>query len=107
MPIYVYECQFCDNVEEVIQKMDDPPLTKCGECGGELKKVMAPSNAHFKGVGWSGDGYSRATMGKLGPLAVDVQHDMNEAGAKAAKEGGHEAGRRAVNKQLDKMEGKP
>jgi hypothetical protein len=31
---------------------------------------------------------------------------MKEVGEKAAKEGGHVEGRKAVNKYLDKMEGK-
>lgn len=107
MPIYVYECQSCGQTVEVIQKMSDPPLSKCEECDGEMKKVMAPSNAHFKGAGWAADGYDKATMGKVGPKVTDVQGDMVEVGEKAAKTGGHEEGRKAVNKYLDKLQGKP
>lgn len=109
MPIYVYECTTCGTTIEEIQKINDPPLTKCDEedCDGKLEKQLTTANAQFKGTGWAKDGYSKTSMGKLGPLVTDVQNDMKEVGEKAAKEGGHEAGRRAVNKHLDKMEGKP
>jgi putative FmdB family regulatory protein len=109
MPIYVYQCQTCETVTEVIQKMSDPPLVKCDEegCDGKLEKQLTTANPQFRGAGWASDGYSRATMGKLGPKIADVQHDMTEAGAKAAKEGGHHEGRKAVNKYLDKLEKKP
>ena len=108
MPIYVYKCQSCEAVVEEIQKLDDPPLTECEQegCDGKLAKQMTTANPQFRGIGWGKEGYGRATMGKQGPLAVDVQHDMNEAGAKAAKDGGHEAGRAAVRQKLDKLEGK-
>lgn len=108
MPIYVYKCEKCEHVQEVIQKMSDPPLTHCDQegCDGEVKKQLTTASPHFKGSGWASDGYGRVTMGKTGPLVADVQNDMREVGQKAAKEGGHEAGRAAVNKYLDKLEGK-
>lgn len=106
MPIYVYECDSCDHVEEIIQKVSDPPLVKCEACGGKLAKMLTTANAHFKGSGWAKDGYGRVTMGKLGPKVTDVQGDMKEVGEKAAKVGGHVEGRKAVNKYLDKLEGK-
>ncbi len=109
MPIYVYKCDTCDSIIEEIQKMSDPPLTQCEkeDCDGKLEKQLTTANPQFRGIGWGKEGYGRASMGRQGPLVADVQNDMNEAGAKAAKEGGHHAGRAAVNKQLDKIEGKP
>ncbi len=52
MPIYEYECSKCGNIEEAFQKMSDPPLKECGECRGELKKLVSHSSFHLKGSGW-------------------------------------------------------
>jgi len=42
MPIYEYECQKCRRIHEVIQRMHDPPLAKCPECGSEkLEKLIS------------------------------------------------------------------
>ena len=58
MPIYLYECRRCGENEEHIQKFSDPPVETCEKCGGDLKRVMAPSAAHFQGGGWAKDGYA-------------------------------------------------
>ena len=33
MPFYEYECSNCKFYSEVMQKISDAPLTKCGSCG--------------------------------------------------------------------------
>lgn len=52
MPIYEYKCTKCNEVIEVIQKMNDKPLSKCGECGGKLKKMITNTSFVLKGSGW-------------------------------------------------------
>ena len=52
MPIYEYECTKCGNIEEVLQKFSDKPLTKCNHCSGELHKLVSQSTFHLKGSGW-------------------------------------------------------
>lgn len=52
MPIYEYKCQKCGNLLEIIQKFNDKPLTKCGKCGGELKKMISNTSFVLKGTGW-------------------------------------------------------
>src|SRR4029079_16064438 len=53
MPIYEYQCTRCGHRVEQIQRMDDPPLTVCEECGDELKKLLSAPAFQFKGTGWS------------------------------------------------------
>ena len=36
MPFYEYECENCKFYAEVLQKISDPPLTKCPSCGTTL-----------------------------------------------------------------------
>lgn len=52
MPIYEYECTGCKKNFEVIQKVDDPLLTECSECGGQLRKLISNSSFVLKGSGW-------------------------------------------------------
>ncbi|HYY56946.1 MAG TPA: FmdB family zinc ribbon protein [Pyrinomonadaceae bacterium] len=52
MPIYEYECKKCKAHIEVLQKMTDKPLAKCGKCGGRLEKQWSTGGFQFVGSGW-------------------------------------------------------
>ena len=53
MPFYEYECQACKFYTEVMQKIADPPLTKCPSCGKRrLKKLVSAPVFRLKGAGW-------------------------------------------------------
>ena len=53
MPIYAYRCSTCGHAKDVLQKMSDPVLTVCPECGNPtfLKQVTA-AGFQLKGSGW-------------------------------------------------------
>lgn len=40
MPTYEYECQDCGKRFEAFQRMADPPLRECRECGGRVERVI-------------------------------------------------------------------
>jgi putative FmdB family regulatory protein len=63
MPVYEYECQECNKVFEVQQKIADKPLSDCPECQGPVKKLVSMSSFQLKGGGWYADGYSSSTNG--------------------------------------------
>jgi len=53
MPIYEYQCNDCEHVFDVLQKMSEDPLTYCPECGKpELRKLLSAPNFRLKGGGW-------------------------------------------------------
>lgn len=53
MPIYEYRCQSCGAELEKLQKISDPVLTDCPECGREsLVKLVSASSFRLKGGGW-------------------------------------------------------
>jgi putative FmdB family regulatory protein len=53
MPFYEYECPHCGYDEEVLQKINDKPLTKCPSCGKKgLRKLMSAPVFRLKGSGW-------------------------------------------------------
>lgn len=42
MPMYEYRCKACEREFEVEQRMSDPDLVKCEECGAEqLEKLIS------------------------------------------------------------------
>src|SRR5204862_4649398 len=53
MPFYEYECPHCGYDEEVLQKINDKPLTKCPACGKKgLQKLVSAPVFRLKGSGW-------------------------------------------------------
>ena len=59
MPIYEYQCQACGERSEVMQRMNDPLLETCEDCGGALKKLISAPAFQFKGDGWYVTDYAR------------------------------------------------
>ena len=53
MPIYEYQCSECGHQLETIQRLSDPPLTDCPECGtAGLRKLISAAGFRLKGGGW-------------------------------------------------------
>lgn len=53
MPIYEYKCSSCGHQQEYLQKVSDPPHTKCPACGKEaLTKMVTAAGFQLKGSGW-------------------------------------------------------
>ncbi len=53
MPIYEYACQACGHTLEVLQKVSDPPLSKCPACQQpSLAKKVSAAGFRLKGTGW-------------------------------------------------------
>lgn len=64
MPIYEYQCQECGRTVEVMQRISDPPLAECSECGGGMKKLLSAPAFQFKGDGWYVTDYARKEKAK-------------------------------------------
>ena len=53
MPIYEYRCTSCGHELEKLQKISDPPLRDCPDCGKpELTKLISAAGFRLKGGGW-------------------------------------------------------
>lgn len=70
MPLYEYRCQSCGEVSEVLQRMDDAPLSECSHCGGALQKLASAPALQFKGSGWYVTDYARAGKKDAGAAAA-------------------------------------
>jgi putative FmdB family regulatory protein len=92
MPIYEYQCRKCNAHVEILQKITDKPLTKCGKCGGRLEKQWSSTSFQLKGTGWyvtdyaakkaetKEDGKKAETEGKKADTKAD---NKEEKGAKS------------------------
>jgi putative FmdB family regulatory protein len=52
MPLYEYECTVCGHRVEMIQRVNDAPLSECPQCGESMKKLISAPSFQFKGTGW-------------------------------------------------------
>lgn len=53
MPIYAYKCSACGHAEDVLQKISDPLLTECPQCGqSTYAKQVTAAGFQLKGSGW-------------------------------------------------------
>jgi len=53
MPIYPYRCENCGFQKDALQKLSDPPLRDCPECGqARLARQLTAAGFSLKGSGW-------------------------------------------------------
>lgn len=53
MPIYEYQCQYCDHKFDKLQKISADPLVDCPDCGQpKLVKLISAAGFRLKGSGW-------------------------------------------------------
>src|SRR5437667_10291717 len=64
MPTYEYECDKCHRVFEVRQRITEPALTTCDECGGAVRRLLSPAPFILKGDGWYVTDYPSASRKK-------------------------------------------
>lgn len=52
MPIYEYQCENCGRQFEVMQRMTEPLLATCEQCGGHVRRLISHTSFVLKGSGW-------------------------------------------------------
>ena len=85
MPIYEYRCEN-GHIFDVMQKMSDPPVTTCQECGAPVSRVFHPVAVHFKGSGFYNTDYGTAKRKReMSQSAKDGadSHDSKQAGKRS------------------------
>jgi putative FmdB family regulatory protein len=56
MPIYEYKCKK-GHVFDVMQSINDDPVSKCEVCGSPVERVFHAPSVHFKGSGFYNTDY--------------------------------------------------
>jgi putative FmdB family regulatory protein len=82
MPFYEYECSKCGFRDEVLQKINDKPLTKCPSCGkSTLKKLMSAPVFRLKGSGWYETDFKGDKENKRNLVGADKEETKSETKA--------------------------
>ena len=65
MSNYDYRCTACGYTEEISQRMTEPAITKCPNCGKETfeRIVTGGAGVLYKGEGWYVTDYSKKSSG--------------------------------------------
>ena len=86
MPIYEYRCARCGHQQEFLQKLSDPPHTRCTKCGEEsFSKMVTAAGFQLKGSGW----YATDFKGSAAPAAkAEGAAAKTEGAAPACGSGG-------------------
>ena len=89
MPIYEYRCAKCGEFEEM-QRITDPPLTRCPTCRGKVTRLISSTSFQLKGSGWYVTDYARARKEEKAPHAEksdsSAASEASEKPAEAKKE---------------------
>ena len=91
MPIYEYRCAACGFQNEYLQKVSEPLLTVCPECGKEtFKKLLTAAGFQLKGSGWyatdfKGAGAKPAETKPDSAATSDDKGDKSDKGDKGDK----------------------
>jgi putative FmdB family regulatory protein len=80
MPIYEYRCASCGYQNDYLQKLSEPPLTDCPECGkATFAKQVTAAGFQLKGSGWYATDFKNNGTGKG---AGKKDEGKGESGAK-------------------------
>lgn len=74
MPIYAYKCDSCGFAKDVLQKISDPLLTECPNCGkATFSKQLTAAGFQLKGSGWYATDFKGGSGGTSAPAPVTTE----------------------------------
>jgi len=89
MPIYAYRCEACGHAKDVLQKISDPLLTVCPNCGASaFKKQVTAAGFQLKGSGWYVTDFRGGNAAPKGDAPGEAAKTDAPAKADAAKSEG-------------------
>lgn len=102
MPIYEYRCQSCHHELEKLQRLSDPVLTVCPQCGkAKLRRLISAAGFRLKGAGWYETDFKQGNKRNLaessggkseGAATAEVAGGKSDGAAKPESAGGKSDG---------------
>jgi putative FmdB family regulatory protein len=80
VPTYEYECGSCHRTFEVKQRISEPSLTTCDECGGPVHRLLSATPFILKGGGWYVTDYPSESRKK----ALDAEKSSSSTSDKSS-----------------------
>jgi len=78
MPIYAYKCASCGHAKDVLQKVSDPALTDCPECGkASFAKQLTAAGFQLKGSGWYATDFKGGSTSAPATSSSDSQSESS------------------------------
>jgi len=87
VPIYEYRCEN-GHLFEVMQKMSDPPVTTCEECGAPVQRVFHPVAVHFKGSGFYSTDYGKKKKAGAAAESSSKSDSKPDSSSKSSSDSG-------------------
>ena len=87
MPTYEYQCEKCQRVFEVRQRITEPALTTCEVCGGHVKRLLSPAPFILKGEGWYVTDYPSEARKKAKEAEKPASNGSGKASDKGSDKG--------------------
>ena len=88
MPIYEYRCSSCGHQQEFLQKVSDPPLTVCTQCGKPtFSKMLTAAGFQLKGSGWYATDFKNSGKAASKPAESKSESKPDKAESKPASDG--------------------
>lgn len=85
MPIYEYRCSSCGHQNDFLQKLSDPPLTDCPECGkGTFSKQVTAAGFQLKGTGWYATDFKNGGAAKTSAASESTTSESGKSDAAPA-----------------------
>jgi len=82
MPTYEYKCTKCGHLFEAFQKITEPPVAECPQCGGKVERLISGG----AGLIFKGSGFYITDYKKSGQKKDSSKDSSNEPAKKESKE---------------------
>jgi putative FmdB family regulatory protein len=83
MPIYEYKCKK-GHVFDVMQGINDDPVTTCEVCGSPVSRVFHPPSVHFKGSGFYNTDYGTRKRSREAKESSDSGSSSSDSTTKSS-----------------------
>ena len=91
MPIYEYKCKN-GHVFDVMQSINDDPVTKCEVCGAAVARVFHPPSVHFKGSGFYNTDYGTRKRSREAKESSDSSSSDSKSTSTSGSDSGSGSG---------------
>lgn len=108
MPIYEYQCRACEHAFETIQRMNEPVLKECPDCGeDQLRKLVSAAAFRLKGNGWYETDFKSGNQKNVSKADDKGGSDSVESTKSDTKSDTKETGKTAKTAKSDTRDAKP